>query len=230
LDANWDALDSAGLTRPDILNRLIHRRAAVQLGRLEGAVERPTVEGAEFYLHPRIAQDLRLGQILEHNGDYRVVLTPHCHLVVQPGQTAPRADYILTAKTETASVLFNRVPIQGNSDAKRLDDLRKRIQSPAGFGQPRGRYWFLPGFLAMPNLYVDFLQLESLPIRNVLDEWETFAVLDAPFAEALQSCFVSFYSAVGLPMLDPARFTGIIAPHAQEQGEQKLITNREGLG
>jgi hypothetical protein len=59
----------------------------------------------------------------------------------------------------------------------------------------------------MPPLYVDLLQLESLAIQEALDEWETFAVLDTPFAEALQSCFVGFYSAVGLPMLDPAHIT-----------------------
>jgi len=58
----------------------------------------------------------------------------------------------------------------------------------------------------MPHLYVDLLQLESLPIRVALDDWETFAVLDVPFAEAFQSSFVRFYSAVGLPMLDPGRF------------------------
>jgi CheY-like chemotaxis protein len=212
LDTNWTALEAGGLTQPNVLDRLIHRRAAVQLGRLEvsadGPVERPTIEGAEFYLRPRIVQELRLGQILERDGNYRVVLTPHCHLVIQPGQTAPRADYILTAKTETATSLFERVPLKGNS-AEKLDQLRRRIQSPAGFGKPLGRYWFLPGFLAMPHLYVDFLQLESLKIQKALDEWDSFAVLDVPFAEALQSCFVGFYSAVGLPMLNPERFVGI---------------------
>jgi CheY-like chemotaxis protein len=216
LDTNWAALEAGGLTQPDVLDRLIHRRAAVQLGRLESSgdapVERPTVEGAEFYLRPRIAPELRLGQILERGGEYRVVLTPHCHLVVQPGQTAPRADYVLTARTETAASLFERMPLQGGSATKKLGELRRRIQSPAGFGQPRGRYWFLPGFLAMPHLYVDFLQLESLEMQKALDDWESFAVLDVPFAEALQSCFVGFYSAVGLPMLDPDRFADVHLP------------------
>jgi CheY-like chemotaxis protein len=213
LDENWVSLESGGLTTPTVLDRLIHRRAAVQFGRLQetanGVEERPTVEGAEFYLRPRIAQELRLGQIIERNGEYRVILTPHCHLVVQPGQGAPRADYVLSAKTETAKSLFERTPLKGRNDAEKADDLRRRIQSPAGFGRPSGRYWFLPGFLSMPHLYVDLLQLESLDIKAVLEDWETFAVLDVPFAEALQSSFVRFYSAVGLPMLDPARFAGI---------------------
>jgi len=213
LNANWSSLESSGLTEPVVLNRLIHRRAAVQFGRLEasehGTVERSTVEGAEFYLSPRIVQELRLGQLLKQGEQYRVVLTPHCHLVVQPGQDVPRADYVLTAKTVTAKSLFEEMPLQGKAEAKIINDLRRRIQSPAGFGQPAGRYWFLPGFLAMPNLYVDLLQLESLPIKTVLTDWESFAVLDVPFAEALQSSFVSFYSAVGLPMLDPKRYTNM---------------------
>jgi hypothetical protein len=58
----------------------------------------------------------------------------------------------------------------------------------------------------MPHLYVDFLQLESLPIQSALNDWESFAVLDIPFAEAFQSSFVRFYSAVGLPILNPSRF------------------------
>lgn len=211
LDANWASLKAGGLTEPAVLDRLIHRRAAVQFGRLQvsedGAVERPTIEGAEFYLSPRIAQELRLGQILELGGEYRVVLTPHCHLVVQPQQDAPRADYVLTAKTVTAKSLFEQLPLKGSTEAQKIDNLRRRIQSPAGFGQPVGRYWFLPGFLAMPHLYVDLLQLESLQIKTALDDWKSFAVLDVPFAEALQSSFVRFYSAVGLPMLDPGRFT-----------------------
>src|SRR5579859_1229843 len=68
LDANWISLEASGLTQPAVLDRLIHRRAAVQFGRLQasenGVVERPMVEGAEFYLSPRITHELRLGQIV----------------------------------------------------------------------------------------------------------------------------------------------------------------------
>lgn len=216
LDSNWPELEASGLTHPAVLDRLVHRRASVQLGRLEdaanGPVERDHIEGAEFYLHPRIAAELRLGQIIERNGEYRVVLTPHCHLVVQPGQANPRADFVLTAKTVAPAALFERHPLRGGTEAERTDNLRRRIESPAGFGQPAGRYWFLPGFLAMPSLYVDLLQLESLPIQTALENWRSFAVLDIPFAEAFQSCFVRFYSAVGLPTLNPERFSDMGQP------------------
>lgn len=127
LDENWTSLEAGGLTEPTVLDRLIHRRAAVQFGRLQetanGIEERPTIEGAEFYLRPRISEELRLGQIIERDGEYRVILTPHCHLVVQRGQSVPRADYVLTAKTVTAQSLFEQMPLKGRNDAEKADDL-----------------------------------------------------------------------------------------------------------
>jgi CheY-like chemotaxis protein len=209
LEEHWDEMEASGLTKPAVLDRLVYRRAAVQLSRLEtsedGLSERPSIEGAEFYLRPPIAQELRLGQVMQKGNEYRIVLTPHCHLVVQPGQAKPRADFVLTVAAVPISTAFADHPLQG-SEAKKLAELGRRIQSPTRFGQPEGRYWFLPGFLAMPNLYVDLLQLHSVPAAELMDEWTSFAVLDVPFAEALQSTFVRFYSAVGLPTLDAARF------------------------
>lgn len=89
-----------------MLERLVRRRAAIQIGRLnisaEELAEIEYVEGAEFYIWPTISGDeLRLGELLQHkqSKEYRVVLTPHCHLTIQPGDTSPRADYVLTVKT-----------------------------------------------------------------------------------------------------------------------------------
>jgi len=62
----------------------------------------------------------------------------------------------------------------------------------------------------MPDLFCDFLQLESIPYEEIRDQHERFAVLDTPFAEALQSCFTRFYSAVGLPILNVDRFRHLI--------------------
>ena len=62
----------------------------------------------------------------------------------------------------------------------------------------------------MPHLYVDLMQIESLDISAVTEEFRPFAVLDTPFAEALQSCFVRFYSAVGLPTLKTERFRDLL--------------------
>ncbi len=210
LEDKWSDLESSGLTDPAVLDHLVHRRAGVQLGRMEqsgdGFAERPAIEGAEFYLSPPITPEVRLGQIMTRGGEYRVVLTPHCYLVIQPGKEAPRANFILTVLTVPATTLFAKYPLPGGTEVTRLKNLRPRLQSPSRFGEPEGRYWLLPGFLGMPDLYIDLLQLQSVSTETLLQDWESVAVLDVPFAEALQSCFVRFYSAVGLPPLDPRRF------------------------
>jgi DNA-binding transcriptional ArsR family regulator len=215
LEQHWSSLREAGLTDSQVLDRLVRRRAATQLGRLDpettGVAERAVVEGAEFYLYPAVADEYRLGEIVvDPSGRFRVVLTPHCHLTVQPGTAVPRADYVLTAKTVEASVLFAEDPLTGSTQPKRVEALRRRIQSPADIGRPAGRYWFLPGFLEMPHLYVDLLQLESLAYDDLKTGYRRFAVLDVPFAEALQSCFGRFYSAVGLPVLQQERFPDLL--------------------
>jgi len=213
LEDNWASLEEGGLTSLPVLERLLRRRAATQLGRIdpEGGSELQAVEGAEFYLHPPISDELRLGEIIVgDDDDYRVVLTPHCHLTVQQGAAAPRADFVLTLRTVDARALFADQPITGSTREKQLDDLRRRLQSPAGFGRPAGRYWFLPRLLGMKHRFADFLQLESLPYEAIQSGYRPFAVLDVPFAEALQSCFVRFYSAVGLPILQPERFEDLL--------------------
>ncbi len=89
LEGNWDSLQD-NLSAPDILERLVRRRASIQIGRLDPGASLPTeverVEGMEFYIFPPVSgEEIRLGQILQHKNekDYRVVLTPHCHLTVQ---------------------------------------------------------------------------------------------------------------------------------------------------
>lgn len=218
LEENWESLVGNGLAEPSVLERLVRRRAAMQIGRLDPVADDPaeveTVEGVEYYIHPPVSDELRLGEILRHKEDesFRVVLTPHCHLAVQPGKEEPRAEYILTVKTVPAKELLKTYPPQGNSEDKKLKSLGRMMQSPVRDNrlQPEGRYWFLPGFLDMPDLYCDFLQLESIPYKDALERHERFAVLDTPFAEAFQSCFTRFYSAVGLPGLDPARMKHLI--------------------
>jgi len=219
LEGNWESLRENGLAEPLVLERLVRRRAAMQIGRLDPVAGNPaeveTVEGVEYYIHPPVSNELRLGEILRHkeDGSFLVVLTPHCHLTSQQEKKEPRAEYILTVKTMPAKELLKTYPPQGGTEGKKLKSLGRMMQSPARDNrlQPEGRYWFLPGLLDMPDLYCDFLQLESIPYKDVLNRYERFAVLDTPFAEAIQSCFTRFYSAVGLPKLSADRFQHLIS-------------------
>ena len=216
LEGHWDDLKN-DLSASDVLERLVRRRASIQIGRLDPDATLPAeverVEGLEFYIYPPVSgEEIRLGQILQlkNQEEYRVVLTPHCHLTVQQGETKPKADYVLVARTVPARDILEQYPPEGRTNDRKLSNLARKTQSPADLGQPNGRYWFLPYFLNMPDLYCDFLQIESLSFDTIESEYVRFAVLDTPFAEALQSCFARFYSAVGLPGLQMDRFQHLI--------------------
>ena len=221
LEKRWAELQVSGVVTDEVLERLIRRRASIQLGRLNPLSPTPaelvSVEGLEFYIQPSVSgKELKLGELLRARADrhFRVVLTPHCHLTIQPDADAPKADHVLTVRTMTAADIMYKYPCNAKSEDKIIDELRRRTQSPAQVGKPEGRYWFLPGFLEIPDLYCDFLQVESIPYSRLLQDFEKIAVLDAPFAEALQSCFTSFYSAVGLPRLNSERYRGLMGPAA----------------
>ena len=79
-------------------------------------------------------------------------------------------------------------------------------------GKLDGRYWFMPGFLDIPDSYCDLLQLESVAYEEIGDtgKYKRVAAFDAPFGEALQSCFTRFYLRVGIPNLKPDDFGHLV--------------------
>ena len=225
LESTWDRLKEAGLSERAILGRIIRRRAALQLGRLNPATTTPTeleeIEGAEAYIYPRISgETVRLGEILRDraSGEFSIVVTPHCHLVAQPEEPEARAEYVLTVRAVPVAAVLNRHygdrdPWAG-SDTEKRDKLRRRTQSPVGYirGAAGGRYFFLPRFLEIPHLYCDFQQVSTFELPKLVEDHDRLAVLDAPFAEDLQASFGRFYSAVGTPNLNIEGLMDLIEP------------------
>jgi len=220
LEKKWEQLMSKGGISASILEHLIRRRAGVQIGRID-PIEVKEVRGVEFYTYNPDLKERRLGEIVkDKEGNFRVILTPHCHLNIQEGETLPRADYVLTVKAFPVDQIINKECKSPNGDLKNpwkgkkseiFDKLRRRINSPAELGKPSGRYWFLPAFLdIIPDMYCDFMQVENIPFVIFENSYEKIVILDTPFAEALQSCFTKFYSAVGIPNLDVQEFKHII--------------------
>jgi CheY-like chemotaxis protein len=209
LAPHWEEMKASHNLDAANLERIIKRRAAVQFTHFEetadGAAERATSDPADFYLYPPISGTVRLGQIIRRKAtkEFRVVLTPRCFLVKQPGQAAPRASHVLTALTIPAGELLK----DAAWNAKEVDnDLRRRTAFPASkVAPPEGRYCFLPAFLEIPDLYCDLMQLESFGYQAIIEDFDHIAVLDSPYAEALQACLARLMGAVGLPELDPKR-------------------------
>lgn len=213
LEKNWEAISKAGKSDSGLLERLIRRRAAIQIGDLyhDGNDFVPVLSrgGSEYYIYPKITRSYySLGDILrgkENQNDFRVVLTPHCHLFPQLNQACPKADYVLTLKTvPAAEVLGDKIAKTRELPQKeaKYKKLGPWTRSPAQTGgTPDGRHWYLPAFLDIPHLYCDLLQMESIPYAKVVEDFDAVATLVAPYAEALQACFVSFYASVGVPEL-----------------------------
>lgn len=212
LAENWAAIQEE-FEEHIALDRLVRRRAAVQLGRLDRAsgTERDNVHPSEYYLYPPLADSHRLGDILRSKKDpkdYRLILTPHCHLVVQPNHDLPRAEYVLTSlATPLDSSAVRNLGQQNdrsNSELNR-DKIRRAMSIRSGHGSPHGRYCILPPFLDLPALQCDWMRLETVEMKGLDELFAVVAVLDSPFAEAAQAAFNAFYANVGVPNLDLER-------------------------
>lgn len=210
----WDFLEEKWNDLKDmdgpVLERLVKRRAATQFADLvcdsDSMQVIDEIVGLECYIYPAIPQDgYCLGDVVRNKRkkeDMGVLLTPHCHVTIQPGKKVPRADHVLVARLRPfKDVLEEEGPEawKGNK-SKKLDKLRRRTQLPAEIGQPRGRYCFLPGFMDIPDCYCDLMGLTSVPIGDMA-KYERLATLVSPFAEAVQSCLTRFYGAVGVPSI-----------------------------
>ncbi|MCB9839019.1 MAG: hypothetical protein H6813_06740 [Phycisphaeraceae bacterium] len=220
LEQSWQALNQPNPIDPNSIERLIRRRAAMQLADIDEHSGAPILERAaqEYYIYPSFEQPyFSLGDVIRHKTTYqfRVILTPHCHLFVQPGQENPRADHVLTLRTLPAEgVLGEKIQAVSNITdvAARHKKLAEWARSPANTpGRPAGRHWYLPAFMQIPHLFCDLMQVESLPFDAVVTDFERVATLTPPYAEALQACFVSFFGSVGIPTTQPTSFDSILS-------------------
>ncbi|WP_156920798.1 DNA-binding transcriptional response regulator [Fundidesulfovibrio putealis] len=209
LDQEWDKIKESDIVQPEKLYGFIRRRTAQSLGRLKqgpGAAEQSTVDATDYYIYPSISGDvLRMGQIIRETttSKYYIVLTPHCLLENQTS-VGVRADYILLAPLRKAKDVCKE---QG----AHVNEIQQWVAHPCGKGKPSGRYFFLPRFLEMEDMYADILAITSIAGRWPLTDFERLACLDAPYAEALQSQFLKLYSSVGLPVLAHTQYAELAA-------------------
>jgi hypothetical protein len=222
LETNWERLWPEGSVDTKVLERLIRRRAALQLAEVSdigGALQPLTsIAGLEYYVYPPLHErGLSLGHIITNRhkaADIRVVLTPHCHLTVQADQQAPRAEYVLTVKAIASGQVLGAAKI-ANAKALGAANQDKKLKSWSSapskeVGKPAGRYWYLPAFLEIPHSFCDFQQLDSLPHAVLVEQYEPIAVLSPPFAESLQACFISYHAGVGIPDITPDSIRSIL--------------------
>lgn len=214
LEINWERLLQNGNVGAKSVDRLVRRRAALQLAEICDGGDGPepvgAVAGLEYYTYPPLHKNrLRLGTIIKHNSvenDIRVVLTPHCHLTIQPKEVKPRAENVLVVRTISAVEMLGADKIAHVKEMGDLDQDKhlKTWTNPPSKGdvcKPAGRLWYLPALLEIPHSYCDFQQIETLPYDDLFGNYTAIATLTPPFSESLQSCFIAYHSGVGIPNL-----------------------------
>src|SRR6185437_10527185 len=211
--ARWTELHEFG-GRPELLRLLLQRlgssfvreglasaMAEVFPGQ-EGLINPERAHPAEFYLKPPIPPDPALGDIRlrENNGaqQYLVVLWPTCDMVSTGGRV-PKTEDILCARAQ---------PLGGSPEAQAyaVEQSKSRYKQLVALmtnnrGTSPDRYHFLPRFLDIPSLIIDFQALEHLRLADVR-AYPSLGVLVSPFAEHLSARFYRYRGRIGTPDLD----------------------------
>ena len=214
LPQHWDELTGTKEWKAT-LAYLLSRRIAASLD-LEGADELANrligTDGVEhgrearvhplyFYIVPSETASYRTGDILcqEELISYWVVLTPSCDFLTRRNR-ARHAEHVLLAK----GVLLEECEeykdwIGGGSPTQ----LKRLLATPAGRPKDRqeGRFFFLPGVLEIPDMVIDFQQIDTVPF-TVLEGYRKLGSLDSPFAESVVSHYVQFVGRLGTPDLN----------------------------
>lgn len=218
---HWSEFAKAGADQDDlamiIVNRLaveLRENALQEMGyaRKEDADSSANhVPAARVYLRPTVTKHLTTTDLLlDTNGDWWIVLTPACDLYEDDPEKV--------AKPRTAKAQYGRVAKadrvltgEGGSEspiiARWLESARaskdKNMAKPA-FGENQNRYRYLPGFLDIPHLLVDFENVRSVPLEDLRDEkkYRRVATLDSPFSEAMVNAYSRSVGRIGIPDID----------------------------
>lgn len=208
---NWDAYKQQDETT---LQRLLMNRLSAWLrewstppGQLVPSEIGGSVPASAYYLLPPLeGSGLRAGSILTDNsGESWIVLTPSCDLYTG-GVRSAKVERVLLAKliraehqSEVAKYL---------SASERSNSLKSKAITVLQSQHHNPRWFFLPSFLSIPNLFVDLEHLSSVSYQDVL-EWKRVADLDTPFIESLLARQSHWRGRIGTPDL-------VVDPHLSE--------------
>jgi hypothetical protein len=175
------------------------------------------VHPAEMYVMPTLSQDPVLGDIRKRKtGDtveYLVVLWPTCDMVSSGGRK-PKVDRVLCARTKLMSSCAESQEYATNATGKAREQLSKLMVNNRDrkFGSAESVH-FLPAFLGIPDLVVEFRELEILSLDDV-KKLESLATVASPYAEQISFRFDSYRGRVGVPDLDLDVVIGKLGPVA----------------
>jgi len=175
------------------------------------------VHPAEMYVMPPLSQDPVLGDVRNRKtGDtveYLVVLWPTCDMVSSEGRK-PKVDRVLCARTKLLRSCPESQEHTKNASNRTREQLSRLMANnrDKNFGSAESVH-FLPAFLSIPDLVVEFRELEVLGLDDV-KKLDCVATVASPYAEQLSFRFDSYRGRVGVPDLDLDFVIGKLDPVA----------------
>lgn len=174
-------------------------------------IEKGKVHPAEIYIIPPCTPQLLSGDLhkqrLGGKEIYWILLTPSCDLV--PGRRRRGTQYLLFAQCLLLSdqpeykAWIESIKTGGEEEERAKQKLADLIRNNRGGKYQPERYYFLPSVMHVPDLVVDYQELEVLEKSEFqAQNWERIASLDSPYAAELLTRFARYFGRIGTPDLD----------------------------
>lgn len=149
----------------------------------------------EVYIKPPIKKNLHTGDLIKFNGEYYVILTPACDIVIQGykdlegGAKEPirNSENIIIVKAKDFNYKSTCLNKKNEVDKNKIESFVKNKNA---------RYHYLPPFESNNGLTIDFQEITSIPFSNNL---ERVATISSPFIKDIISRFANYYSRQGQP-------------------------------
>ena len=148
----------------------------------------------EVYLAPPLDGALTTGSLLKRKDDetFHVVMTPACDLVVRGGK--PKSDSIILAQVVPEETVYRAL--------KANEGRQKKLQR----NNDKSCFHWLPNSNAADGGYLDFRQLQTVPLDRFEREFERLDARIAPgFVKDIVSRFSGFYARQGQPVIHAPR-------------------------
>lgn len=159
----------------------------------------------EFYIYPPIKKPLATGDLVKIENKPYIIMSPSCDLTprgMSNNQPVFNVDIVVLASLiplereefENLGVQYGKK--NNGGWASFLTNMRGT--------SPKSRFHYLPSYLEISESVIDFKQVRSVPIIDILDPDKTvrLATIANPFIRDIQSRFSAYFGRQGQPVGD----------------------------
>ncbi|MFH1898671.1 MAG: hypothetical protein ABH886_10680 [Candidatus Desantisbacteria bacterium] len=163
---------------------------------------------AEVYFIPPVKQDYFTGDILEKDGQYYLILSPACDMVVR--ENTRDAEIILTCRL----IPLNRKDKLNNFVPKKST----RVNVENIVQNKKNRYHFLPPYGELAGFVIDFQDVRQIPVSE-LNSYNRKAEITDFFLSNIIARFSTYYFRQGQPEFDIDKMIAKVKANLEKENE-----------